>query len=447
LPVPEVPDNKRAIIVNYIIKQDIWMKETGRQVDESIEEGRPLDRRDAKLLRICLVASSVLSVPPPQYGALETQVMLHACGLAKRGHEVHVVTVGSDGRSPRYKSLKGVHIHAVLNANGSPKTPRNMIARELRFGKCARNLCEKLLPDVVHYHSQYSCYIGLASKNDTKTWRTVYHAHNWKLEEKKVQRLFGLRWFASLVGAAVQRRILAKCDYVVANSEFVRTKIAEKSWVREAIIGVVPLAVDTEVFVPDRAETRRGKEVIFVGRIAREKGLVPLIQAMRIVIGRVPDAHLTVIGPFKGGSERGAYAEGCMNLVRKLGLQRNVTFAGEVSNRDLPKYFRRARVQAVPSLWETAGLVVLEGMAAGIPVVASEAGGIQEIVEEGRTGIMVPPGDANALAKGIVECFCNDDLTRSAAIHGPEHVRGSHGVESVVDRLEAIYRQVACCQA
>jgi glycosyltransferase involved in cell wall biosynthesis len=161
---------------------------------------------------------------------------------------------------------------------------------------------------------------------------------------------------------------------------------------------------DTERFYPDRDDARAG--VLFVGRLTPHKGVDRLIQAMPAGI------ELTIVGSAGHDATwpESEYAE----LLRRLAASApgRVTFAGAIAEDELPRLMRRHAVLALPSMEYTCygrqvpvsellGLTVIEAMASGTPVVCSRIGGVPEVVDHGRTGILVPPGDVDALRDGL----------------------------------------------
>jgi glycosyltransferase involved in cell wall biosynthesis len=153
--------------------------------------------------------------------------------------------------------------------------------------------------------------------------------------------------------------------------------------------------VDMEKFYPGTHETR-DVDVLFVGRLSREKGIGVLIEAAQR-LSRETQVLIVGDGPLRERLERLAQ-----------GVQCAVTFEGWIENEMLCEYMRRAKVQVVPSLSEPQGLVVLEAMACGVPVIGTDTGGIPDMIKHGESGWLVPPNDAEALAKTIKEVLDND---------------------------------------
>lgn len=152
---------------------------------------------------------------------------------------------------------------------------------------------------------------------------------------------------------------------------------------------------DMAVFMEAGAhEVPRQPEIVYAGVLIPRKGVHYLIRAFSIVATEFPQARLVIIG----GAENAPYAEGLKSAVSKLDLDGRVEFVGEMSQVALAQRMRRGLVFVLPSVSEALGRVVVEAMATGTPVIASRVGGIPEMVQDGITGFLVPPGDEELLA-------------------------------------------------
>ena len=379
-------------------------------------------------------------MPLQAWGGIESQIAEQARGLADLGHEVHILTVGPSDRIETFTQA-GIHYHRLARAGASRAGAKSLLAGVIRFSIRVHRLLRRLNPELVHYHSRYPCYLGLLlSPKRSVRWRSVFHAHN--LRKPKFSIRFSHRWAAALLGAWIDRRIARRMDHVIAISHFMKAYIIQSSGINPDRVSVLTNIIDHHTFQPEPAQPRR-PELVFVGRIAAEKGLTTLIEAMGQVAEVHPEVTLRIIGPDKGGTEFGAYLRICEELVARLGLQTFVRFEGEVPNHRLPQILRQARLLVVPSVEsEPCGLVVIEGLACGIPVVGSRVGGIPELIEEGKTGLLAPPADPESLARVILEALDSDQLLSSAAAQGPQYVAERHTWESVKDRLMGIYQQL-----
>lgn len=384
-------------------------------------------------MRVCLVSSSLHAVPPPSYGGVEGQIALHARGLAARGHDVHVVTVGAPGAEDEFAGATLHSVRPALEDDGGRAGLARHVSAQLRFACAARRLVSRLEPAIVHHHARYPCAVDVCGR---VARCTVFHAHNWKLAEDMRYPAWSARRAAARTGTLVELRCARRAHHVIAVSAFVAARVVSDAGLREERVSVVTNAVDPVLFSPSAEVTGSRDELLYVGRIAAEKGLDVLLDALR----SVPDARLAVIGPSRGGTERGSYLRRCERQVASLGLGARVRFVGALANHALPARMHRARAIVVPSVWgEPCGVVVLEALACGVPVVASATGGIPELVRHGRTGLLVPPRDPVALARALTRALTDDEMASSARVQGPRDVAARHTWDAVADELLAAY--------
>jgi glycosyltransferase involved in cell wall biosynthesis len=165
-------------------------------------------------------------------------------------------------------------------------------------------------------------------------------------------------------------------------------------------------------------------------RLAPIKGIQYLIRALALLRKDVPGAALEIAG-------KGAEHASLEKEAQRLGVSANVHFLGWRD--DLPEVLRRWDVFVMPSLGEGFGIAALEAMAAGLPVVASEVGGLPELVQHGRTGWLVPPADAVALAERLRELFVNPEKRREMGEAGRVRAREHFSVERMVAQIAGIY--------
>jgi glycosyltransferase involved in cell wall biosynthesis len=181
-----------------------------------------------------------------------------------------------------------------------------------------------------------------------------------------------------------------------------------------------------------------GRYVLFVGRLASNKGLVELLPAFAPLAREDPEAHLVLVG------EDGGMRATVEHRVRGLGLEDRVHLLGHVADEALlAAAYRDAALTVLPSEYEAFGLVLLESLAQGTPVVASRVGGIPEFIEDGRSGLLVPPGEVAPLAEALRRLWSDSSLARRLGHHGRTEVVPRYTWDRVVDRLEVVYREVA----
>ena len=229
-------------------------------------------------------------------------------------------------------------------------------------------------------------------------------------------------------------RIGRTSDHLTYLGEFTRNAISKALAKKDAqaMVKIAP-GIDTGHFIPQpdsmakriKLGLENKKIIISVGRLVHRKGQDKLIEAMPMIIKRIPNAHLLLVG-------EGPYREHLENLVRKLNLQENVTFAGRILYDKLPSYLSAADLFAMPSRSrffglevEGLGIVYLEASACGIPVVAGNSGGAPDAVLEGITGLCVDGTNVEEIASAVIE-ICSDAQRAS--------VMGANGRNWIVDQ-------------
>jgi D-inositol-3-phosphate glycosyltransferase len=206
---------------------------------------------------------------------------------------------------------------------------------------------------------------------------------------------------------AEERRIVGAADRLVAANVVERAQLVAAYGADAARVAVIPCGVDTELFAPAAQAAARaslglaaGPLLLYVGRIAPIKGLETLVDAVGCLRGAGTPARLVVVGGEADEPVDGHEADVRRRAVG-LGLGEAVTFLGALPQDRLRDWYVAADVTVLPSYYESFGMVALEAMACGSPVVASRVGGLQTTVRDGATGVLVPENDPCALAEAI----------------------------------------------
>ncbi len=227
-------------------------------------------------------------------------------------------------------------------------------------------------------------------------------------------------------------------DASICISEFVRLTI--EPWLRSRLVRVV----HNGVFVPrGRPEPRSSRDepvVVAVGRLVEWKGQHVLIDAVPAVLKQIPGARFRIVGA-PVSSEATAYQRRIEQQVRDLELEEHVTFTGFVG--DIPSIYADADLAVHAAIaGEPFGLVLIEAMAYGVPLIASDGGACPEVVEPGVSGILVPPGDAGRLAAEILRVLSDRELARRLAEGGfaraSEHFDMARVARDVLEVYESV---------
>jgi len=184
-----------------------------------------------------------------------------------------------------------------------------------------------------------------------------------------------------------------KCDRLITITN--QIKKLYTTIVDEKKVSVIPFGVDTEVFRPSFSKSHRDElEILYSGSLYPLKGVNHLIRAMADIVKSGLKARLTIVGD-------GLQKEELIKLAGELGISRCVAFEGFVPYSDMPQFYRRCDVFCFPTLGEPFGKAMIEAMACGKPVIATNVGGSTEIIRDGVNGILVPPANPRAIASAI----------------------------------------------
>lgn len=226
----------------------------------------------------------------------------------------------------------------------------------------------------------------------------------------------------------LQRAAYACAHRIVANADAGAARLRSEG-VPARRIAVIPNGLDLDRVIAAQPRTPR-RRVAMVANLRPEKGHDVLIEAAAQLLRRFPDAHFDLIGD---GTERQRLEQ----QTRDRGLAHAFTFAGHCE--DVAARLAQADVFVLPSRSEAFPNAVLEAMAAGVPVVASAVGGILEVVADGETGLLVPPGDPASLAARIARLFADEALAARLASNGRARVHERYSFHRMVAAVESLY--------
>ncbi len=238
-------------------------------------------------------------------------------------------------------------------------------------------------------------------------------------------------WLPLMFQRKLQKRGLDAFDSIVANSEATRLKlIAEGIPVHRVIPnGVPPREQRPPLSAPPR--------VVFAGRLVREKGVHILLEAFARLLKSVPTSRLIIAGD---GPERSALTE----LASKLAVSASVECTGQITPAELDAHRAAAWVQVVPSVWdEPFGIVAAESMMSGTAVIASNSGGLADIVRCGVTGRLVEPGDVSSLANALLEIVGDREKAEAMGAEGRQIALAEFSDTICVERFLETYRALA----
>ncbi len=384
-------------------------------------------------------------------GGMNVYVRETSRELAKRGVLVDIFTRSQNPNIPRRVLLgEGVDVFHVPAGPERPY-PKHLVLEHL--AEFVQGVLEMARGpyDLIHTHYWLSGVAGLELR---KHWGIpqvhMYHTLAWvkntvarnSVEREKTPRL---TW---------EMELARKVDALVAPHPSERAQLIWHYQAPPERIHIVPCGVDTSVFYPmDRVEVMKslgiegGRWAIFVGRLDPIKGLDTLLHAVKILRDHLGPWDLPLGVMIVGGTkaEDGIASSpevmGLREMARSLGVEGMVMFLGPKTQEELPLYYNAAEVCVLPSRYESFGMVALEAMACGTPVVASKVGGLAYTIIHGETGLLVPEGKPEDLAKALAILFREGSLRDRLGERAAQRAR-AFSWRRVVDGLLEVYGRV-----
>jgi glycosyltransferase involved in cell wall biosynthesis len=359
---------------------------------------------------------------PPYLGGAGTVAYHHAEGLARRGHDVEVFTAATTGEPPPSHAL--VHrLEPLWRMGNAPILPPLATLRGF---------------DVVHLHHPFIFGTELLlTGQPLRRAPLVISYHNELIGEGRRRALFAgwERTWGRLALRAARRVLVVSNAHAetVPNLRRIPAKLAE-----------LPNGVDLEAFRPSRGEALRARHgiadgaivVVFVSTLDRAHYLKrPDLAVAALAAATDTRLHLLVAGG-------GEWLERTRGQAREQGVEARTTFLGAVGHDALPDVLRAADALLVTSDLESFGIVLIEGMACGLPTVSTDPPGIRAVVAGGETGLLAPAGDAAALGAALDRLAADAALRLALGAAGRARAKQRYGWPRIVDRLEAIYADV-----
>lgn len=336
--------------------------------------------------------------------------------LAESGVSCSVCTLRDPDPGADYLEARGIRVERMGHGRFSPRNLR-AISKFLRDEEA----------DIAHMHGFGASNFGRLVARRLKVTGVV-HEHAALMRVPRYQ-IFADRLLSGLTDAGI------------AVSENVREFMIEQRSIPADRITIIENGVDLNLFHPADAEAAAAVRVELaipkdhavvgsVGRLRAEKGTEFLIRAIPRVLrsARATTFLIAGDGPLRGTLEA---------LAANLGVETRVRFLGFRS--DIPRLLAGLDILVLPSLTEGSPLSLLEGMAVGCPIVATPVGGVRQVASEGKSVLFVPPGDADAIARQILELIADPSLARALSREARRVAMG-HSVEASVARLVEFYR-------
>lgn len=360
-------------------------------------------------------------------------------GLGELGHEVRVVCPSPTGK-PYVQTDGRSEIHR-LHSFRPPGKFGKVGARGTAFpGRAVKRLVDGFQPDVIHIHNPFA--IGRAAQRAGTQFGVPVVSTNHNIPENTVGNFPLLKYVPNYTERIWKWQVdfLNRANFVTSP-----TKTAVDLLVTHGLAvphRPVSNGVDIKRFTPNAASAALHKKlhlprkpiVLYMGRIDGEKRLDVWLKGAAAIRKEI-DAHFLLGG-------RGGELPRFKRQAAELGIAEHVTFAGLVEDEDLPAFYRLGTVFAISSDAELQSLVLLEAMAAGLPVVAADALALPELCKSGRNGYLFLPGDPRGLAQAAIRILRNPKMGQKMGEESRKIVEATHDVRQMPKHYETVYKEV-----
>ena len=374
-------------------------------------------------------------------GGQNVHVAALAEGMARHGVDVVVHTRRDDVRLPRkVRMADSVTVDHVMAGPPEAVAKDELLPYMDDFAVDLHRQWKARRPDVVHAHFWMSGKAALAAARPLGI-PVVQTFHALGVVKRRHQ---GERDTSPAGRLDIEQQLVGGVDRIVATCTDEVFELLRLGGDRRRI-SVVPCGVDVTRFHPDVvAEPRRRglRRVVCVGRLVERKGVGNAIEALsRLRAAGGPDTELVVAGG-PDAADRDPEVARLREIAFAAGVADRVVFRGRVGRADLPALFRSADVAVCVPWYEPFGIVPLEAMACGVPVVASAVGGIVDTVVHGRTGVHVPPRRPDVLAEALGDLLCDDDRLQALGTAGARRARAKYSWDRVAAQTLQSYEDL-----
>ncbi|WP_026256348.1 glycosyltransferase [Mycobacterium sp. 155] len=390
-----------------------------------------------KIAMVSEHASPLAALGGADAGGQNVHVAGLSAALSRQGHQVVVYTRRDDPNLP--ERMTTPHRYTVVHVPAGPAehVPKDELLQYM--GEFARFLDRAWAvdrPDVVHAHFWMS---GVASQLAARHLNlpAVQTFHALGVVKRRNQGALDTSPPERLKLEAMVARGATWVTATCTDEVFELMRVGRS----RSRTSVVPCGVDLELFTPQGPKSRRGAphRIVSVGRFVPRKGFDLVIRALP----SLPDTELVIVGgPDRAGLKADPEARRLRALARELGVASRVKLRGSVAHADMPAVLRSADIVACTPWYEPFGIVALEAMACGVPVVASAVGGMLDTVVHDVTGRLVPPKRADLLADTIFSLLRDDFLRRSLGAAGRDRARSRYSWDRIAADTLRVYDRI-----
>jgi glycosyltransferase involved in cell wall biosynthesis len=375
--------------------------------------------------------------PPRVVGGIARHCEGLAKALVKQNNDVYLFTLDFPG-SPNYEEINGVKVYRASTELGHPNFLTWVLLFNHFLSKRMADVTKTVDFDVMHVHDWLAAFSGISFKHYLKkpmvlTMHSTELGRAQGLHSPDSFAINGIEWWATY-----------EANRVIVCSHSMRNEICDHFNLPKEKVDVIPNAIDAAEYQKsvNRGAVRKRygvgwgeKLILCVGRLVPQKGVKYFIRSIPTVAGQYPEAKFIIVG--EGWSRDILEAE-----ANATGHADKIKFTGFASDKEVRNLMASADALVVPSIYEPFGIVALEGMASGVPVIASKVDGLAEVIEHERTGLFVYPRDPDSIAWGISRILSDSDHAGWLTENAKEKLHKAYSWEAVAMKTIEVYRKV-----
>jgi glycosyltransferase involved in cell wall biosynthesis len=358
------------------------------------------------------------TVPPLDRGGIQTHVFELSKALANKGIEVHLFIKGGQLKIP------DINIHEIRPI----PLPRLTLGEYVSFSLLSAGMVKAVGLDLVHGHSMYSFGYAMTRKKGLPYVLTAHGTQKNELKHTLKTRPTPNHVITDFGSMLMERYSAKKADAVVVVSQENKRDIMAQYGIPQNKVRVIHNGINPDRF---KASELDGNRIIYVGRLHERKGVDRLLMSFKKVLDEMK-AELVIVG---SGEMEGHLKE----LARKLDIEESVRFCGFVDDEDIPGLYASSSLFVMPSYYEGFGIVLLEAMASGLPVVATATGGAPELVENEKNGFLATHENMH---KSIISLLQDRALMRNCGSNNRKKAIGNFSWDAIAERTIEVYSEL-----
>ena len=386
-------------------------------------------------MNICIVSSSY---PPEGGGGIGTYTYNLAKGLTELGHKMFVIT--KTGEDEKEEQIEGVNIYRI----GSRYIPKleaylpGLAWSRFVSGKIAK-LDKKYRIDIVEFPNWEGSGFWYLMKRDRKP--VVTRMHTPYFESLAINKNNEKLSIADRFTCWMEKKAALNSDCLTSSTAFHRDFISRAYSLNNTGIELLPLGIGIANNAGFNAKKNGNVKVLFVSRLEKRKGALTLLEAIPKVLDAVPGVEFILIGKDRPHAPGNKYFKDYF-LDKFNAYKDKVRFLGHVSNEELNDFYQKSDILAVPSVYESFGLIYLEAMNYGKPVIGCVVGGVPEVVKNQETGILINPSNTGELVEALIRLIKDADLREKMGKNAARLVAEKFSYQKMAGDTETLYRRV-----